>query len=153
MGQHQKNIVRLTKEERVYLSKHTKNGDWSPREVTRGMILLLADVNGPDHFQDKEISEVLGCSKSAVIARRKRFAETKSVESTIFDYSRSGRPTVVDGAVEAHITMLACSHPPEGHAQWSLNLIRDRVVTLEIIDQISAATVGRVLKKKKLCHG
>jgi hypothetical protein len=79
--------------------------------------------------------------------------KTQSIEDTIFDKPRIGRPTIVDGATEAHITMLACTNPPEGYASWTLNLIRDRVVTLNIVDDISSSTVGRVLKKKRLNHG
>ncbi len=115
----------------------------------RAKILLLADVNGPYAMQDDAISKQLGCSKSSVIYRRKRFATTQSIEDTLFDNSRSGRPTIVDGTVEAHITMIACSTPPDGYARWTLNLVRDRVVSLKVIDNISPSTVGRSLKKKR----
>ncbi len=153
MGQHQRNIVHLTDDERALLKQHTKSGQWRPREVLRANILLLADINGPDAMQDEAISRHLGCSINAVIYRRRRFAETQSIEDTLFDNPRSGRPTIVDGATEAHITRIACTTPPEGQARWSLNLIRDRVVTLDVIDDISSSTVGRVLKKKRSSHG
>ena len=148
MGRHQTNAVLLTDEERALLNEQTKHGSWSPREVIRAKILLLADLNGPHCLQDEVIAERLNCSLSSVAYRRKRFMDTKSIEDTIFDKARSGRPTIVDAAVEAHVTMITCSTPPEGYAKWSLNLIRDRVVSLEIIDDISPATVGRTLKKK-----
>jgi putative transposase len=153
MGQHQKYIVHLTDDERSLLEKHTKSGQWRPREVQRARILLLADINGPHAMQDSDISQQVGCSIQAILYRRKRFAQTQSIEDTIFDNPRSGRPTIVDGATEAHITMIACTTPPEGHAKWSLNLIRDRVVTLRVIDGLSPSTVGRVLKKKSSNHG
>lgn len=153
MPRHQKNIVHLTDEERSFLEQNIRSGQWRPREVQRAKILLLADINGPHAMQDFEISQSLGCSECAVTSRRKRFAETQSIEDTIFDRPRTGRPTIVDGAVEAHVTMIACTTPPEGYARWSLNLIRDRVVTLNVIDNISSSTVGRVLKKKSLSHG
>lgn len=153
MGQHQKNIVKLTPEERNLLEQQTKSGQWKPREVIRAKILLLADINGPDALEDADIVDRLGCCKDAVVRRRKRFAQTQSIENTIFDNSRSGRPTIVDGAVEAHVTMIACSTPPEGYARWSLKLIRDRVVCLDVVDDISSSTVGRVLKKKSLNLG
>lgn len=153
MGQHQKNIVHFTDEEREILKQQTKSGQWRAREVMRANILLLADIKGPHALQDSEIGERLGCSKSSVIYRRKRFAQTQSIEDTIFDNHRSGRPTIVDGATDAHLTMIACSTPPEGYSGWSLNLIRDRVVTLNVIDAISSSTVGRVLKKRPLNLG
>jgi len=153
MGQHQKNIVHLTDDERYLLEEQTKSGVWRPREVIRAKILLLADVNGPHALQDSEIAKIVGRSISSVLYRRKRFAETQSIEDTIFDNARSGRPTIVDGTVEAHVTMLACSTPPKGYARWSLNLIRDRVVALDVVDEISSSTVGRMLKKKSSNRG
>jgi transposase len=153
MGQHQKNIIQLTDDERKLLEQQTKSGSWKAREVLRAKILLLADINGPHAFQDSEIAKQLDCSINTVMKRRKRFADTQSIEDTIFDSYRSGRPTIVDGAIEAHITMIACSTAPEGYSRWSLNLIRDRVVSLKVIDDISPATVGRVLKKKSLNRG
>jgi hypothetical protein len=149
MGQHQQNVVRLTEDERALLIQQTESGQWTPREVMRAKILLLADVNGPHALQDKDVSKQLGCSESSVIYRRRRFATTGHVEDTIFDTPRLGRPTIVDGAVDAHITMIACSTPPDGHARWSLNLVRDRVVSLKVIDNISPSTIGRALKKKR----
>ncbi len=149
MARHQQNIVHLTEDERTLLNQQTTCGQWKPREVMRAKILLLADVNGPYAMQDDAISKQLGCSKSSVIYRRKRFATTQSIEDTLFDNSRSGRPTIVDGTVEAHITMIACSTPPDGYARWTLNLVRDRVVSLKVIDNISPSTVGRSLKKKR----
>jgi putative transposase len=153
MGQHQKNVIQLTEDERALLIHHTKSGEWTPREVLRANILLLADINGPDAVEDKEICKRLGCSKCTVVSRRRRFAITQSVEDTVFDKARSGRPTIVDGALEAHITKIACSSPPEGRAKWTLKLIRDRVVNLEIIDEISLPTIERTLKKKPSSRG
>ena len=153
MPRHQKNIVHLTNEERSFLEQYIKSGQWRPREVQRAKILLLADINGPHAMQDHQIVKNLGCSECAVISRRKRFAETQSIEDTLFDKPRIGRPTIVDGATEAHMTKIACTNPPEGYARWSLNLIRDRVVARKVIDSISSSTVGRVLKKKSLNLG
>ena len=153
MGKHQRNVVHLTDDERALLEHHTKSGQWRAREVLRAKILLLADINGPHALQDSDIIKRLGCSPNALIYRRRRFARTQSIEDTIFDNPRSGRPTIVDGAVDAHITKIACTTPPEGYAKWSLNLIRDRVVTLNLIDDISPSTIGRVLKKKSSNRG
>jgi hypothetical protein len=75
MPRHQKNIVHLTVNERSFLQKQIKSGQWRPREVQRARILLLADINGPHSLQDFEISEKLGCSLITVTYRRKRFAK------------------------------------------------------------------------------
>jgi hypothetical protein len=149
MGRHQTNAVFLTDEERALLEEQTKHGSWSPREVIRAKILLLADLNGSQPLEDADIAENLKCSMSSIAYRRKRFTDTKSIEDTIFDKARSGRPTIIDGAVDAHMTTIACSNPPDGRSQWTLRMIKDRLVSLEIIDSISHSTIGRTLKKKR----
>lgn len=153
MGRHQTNPVLLTNEERVLLEEHTKKGSWSPREVMRAKILLLADFNGSQPLEDEDIAKMLHCSISSVKYRRKRFSETRNIEDTIFDKVRSGRPTIIDGVVDAHMTTIACSTPPEGHSQWTLRLIKDRLIALEVIDNVSHSTIGLALKKKKLSLG
>lgn len=61
---------------------------------------------------------------------------------------REVNPTKVDGRVEAHITRLACSTPPEGRSKWSLRLLADRMVKLEIVDSLSHQSVRQALKKR-----
>lgn len=153
MGKHQTHFVSLTAEERNFLERHCKNGTWKPREIIRAQILLLSDYNSDNPLEGHKIAEKLKCSLSNVAYRRKRFADTGSIEETLFDKPRKGRPTIVEGAVDAHMTKIACSHPPKGHAKWSLRLIKDRMVSLEIIETISHTTVGSALKKKKLSLG
>lgn len=142
-----KSNVSLTEKQRAFLSQHAKTGNWSPREAQRARILLLADVNGPDALPDDTIATRLECSVAMVAQRRRQFAKVGNIEDAIFDKPRSGRPTIVNGAVEAHMTTIACTTPPEGRAKWTLRLIQDRLMTLEVIDQISHTTVGRQLKK------
>lgn len=153
MGRHQTNEVLLTESERALLEEQIKHGSWSPREVIRAKILLFADLNGPTPLEDEDIALLLNCSVSSVAYRRKRFADTRSIEDTIFDKSRSGRPTIIDGAIDAHMTTIACSTPPEGHSKWTLRLIKDRLIALEVTDTISHTTVGQALKKKKSSLG
>jgi transposase len=148
-----KHAIHLSSEERAFLEKHIKTGSWKPREVIRARILLLADVDGPDGLTDKEIAKQLNCSLASVFNRRKLFSVSGSIEDCLFDKPRSGRPTIVDGAVDAHMTAIACSTAPEGRAKWTLRLIKDRIVSLEVIDSISHSTVRRSLKKKKLNLG
>ena len=153
MGRHQSHTVNLSEKERTLLEEHCRKGDWTPREVQRAKILLLSDQNGPNPLLDEEIAQQLKCSLTAVRYRRNRFSETKSVENTIFDKPRTGRPSIIDGAVDAHMTTIACTEAPIGHAKWTLRLIRDRLIALEVIDEISHTTVGRTLKKKNLSLG
>ena len=118
MGRHQDHKVHLTEKERSFLEENTKKGDWTPRVVIRAKILLLADQNSSKPLLDHEIVEKLGCSLTAVRYRRTRFAETKSIEDTLFDKFRTGRPTIIDGAIDAHITTIACSEAPNGRCSF-----------------------------------
>lgn len=68
------------------------------------------------------------------------------------DKARSGRPSVLNGLVQARITALACSESPEGYAQWSLRLLADKAVELGLVDYISHTDVGRILKKMNTNH-
>lgn len=153
MGRHQTYVIHLTKEERTVLEELTKRAGLSPRQVTRAKMLLLADINGSNPLEDDDIAKELNCSVNSVKYRRRRFASSNAIEDTIFDKQRSGRPTIIDGAVDAHMTTIACSSPPEGNTRWTLRMIKDRLITLDVIDEISHTTVGRTLKKKKLNLG
>ena len=65
----------------------------------------------------------------------------------LYDKARTGRPTGLSGEERAKVTALACSKPPEGYAKWSLRLLSDRLVELDIVESISHTEVGRILKK------
>ncbi len=144
--------IKLDSDERDFLNMHIKSGDWTPRQVLRAKILLFADVEGPYQYTDEIIVKELNCALATAFNIRKRFCTTGSIEDTLFDKPRTGRPTLVDGAIDAHMTTIACSEPPKGRSKWTLRMIKDRLVTLEIVDQISHMTVARALKKKKLNH-
>ena len=67
--------------------------------------------------------------------------------------ARSGAPVKIDGTIEAQVTLLACSDPPEGRSSWTLRLIADKLVEMEVVDSISAMSIQRILKKVKPSHG
>jgi hypothetical protein len=71
----------------------------------------------------------------------------------LYEKPRPGAKPKIDGEVEAHLVALACSAPPEGYDRWTLRLLADRLVSLEIIDSISHVAVGEVLKKMNLSLG
>jgi putative transposase len=134
--------VRLTEEERKELKSLVTSGRKMAKKITRARILLLADAGKKDH----EIAEALQTSIPTVVRVRKRFAETSLVGS-LEEKPRPGKPPSLVGNVAAHITSLACSDPPEGHARWSLRLLADKAVELELVDKISHEAVRRMLKK------
>lgn len=151
MGQRQKHEVRLTENERELLIKNTKCGDWSPREVKRAQILLKADKNSLDAKEDREIAQELICSRGSITNLRGRFIKERL--GVIHDKSRSGRPKIIDGDVEAHIIAVTCSKAPEGRDRWTLRSIAGKVVTLTDMESCSYESVRNVLKKTNLSLG
>ena len=150
MGKKQLHEVVLQDDERAFLIKNTKSGDWSPREMKRAQILLKSDKNH-DAKQDHEIADELYCCQFTVTKLRERFSKLRL--EVIRDKSRPGRPRIVDGDVEAHIIATACSEPPKGRQRWTLRLIAGKLVTLTDIEPCSYGTVRNVLKKTNLSLG
>ena len=139
--------VTLSAVQRKELKALCRRGAISARKLARARILLLADQNrGKGAMEDHQIHEVLDVSQATIRRVRKKFA-TGGLESALEELSRSGRPLKFDGYQRAQITALACSEPPEGHSQWSLRLLADHLVELDVTDDISHETVGRILKK------
>jgi transposase len=109
---------------------------------------LLSD----EGLEDDEIAETLKVSKSTVCRIRKRYCEG-GLDFALQEKPRSGAPNKIDGRVEAQLTLLACSDPPEGRSRWTVRLLADRLVELEVVDSISHMSVQRLLKKMKLSLG
>ena len=141
-------VVKLREQERTELIQYLRKGRSSARSQTRARILLLSD----DDLEDDEIAVTLKVSKSTVCRIRKRYCEG-GLNYALQEKPRSGAPAKIDGKIEAKITMLACSEPPDGRSKWTLNLLADRLVEMEVVDSISNMTVQRVLKKMKLSLG
>ena len=142
-----KHQVVLSPKQRKRLKALSQRGKVSARKLTRAHILLLADQNRPQGaMNDNQIHQILNVSQSTVIRLRKRFA-TCGLEAAIEELSRCGRPLKFDGYQRAQVTALACSTPPEGHSHWSLRLLADQLVELDLVEAISHETVGVILKK------
>ena len=142
-----KHQVVLSPEQREQLHGLSQRGAISARKLTRARILLLADQNRPQGaMNDKEIHQILNVSQATIIRVRKKFA-TGGLESAVEELSRCGRPLKFDGYQRAQITALACSDPPAGHSHWSLRLLADHLVELDVVEGISHETVGAFLKK------
>jgi hypothetical protein len=150
MGRPQMHEVELTSEEREYLTKQTKSGDWAAQKVKRAQILLKADRTC-GVMQDNEIAEELYCCQYTITKLRKRFATERL--GVIQDKPRSGRPKIIDGDVEAHVIAIACTNPPEGRERWTMQLIADRVVELTDLENCSEFSVRKILKKTNLNLG
>ena len=139
--------VRLTDEERVSLAA-LADGDGAAYKRRHANILLHADEDQekgglPDH----EIASLLRVGRATVERVRKRCV-LEGLEAALERRKQVNRkPRKLDGAAEAQLVALACSDPPEGRARWTLKLLGERLVELEIVDSISEETVRRTLKK------
>jgi len=148
MGRKKLNIVHLNEQEREELRQYLRKGKSSARSLTRVRILLLAD----DGRDDEEIAETLKVSKSTIIRIRTRYCEG-GLDSALHEKARSGAPSKIDGRIEAELTLLACSDPPDGRSKWTVRLLADKLVEIEVVDSISHMSVQRLLKKMKLNLG
>jgi transposase len=144
-----KYLVTLTPEERQWLTALVSAGKRSALTITRARILLKADQadSGPA-WDDARIAEALDCGQRTVERVRQRFVE-RGLEQALArkPQDRPSRERKFDGAAEARLIALACSKPPKGQARWTLKMLADKLVELEIFDFVSDETVRRVLKK------
>lgn len=141
--------VKLTEKQRQELINLTRRGKSSARQLTRARVLLLSDDNRPKGgMTDGEIAEIFSVSLSTIHRIRRQFVNG-GLDEALSEKPRSGRPKVFLGRDAAHITALACSDAPEGHAKWSLRLLADKAVELEYVDNISYQTVSNMLKKTR----
>jgi transposase len=147
--------VTLTAEERQQLQNLIAAGQAAARKLTHARILLKADAaDGGPAWTDQRIAEALEVSVATVERLRQRFVE-HGFEAALGRKAqdRPSRERKLDGRAEARLIAVACSTPPEGRKAWTLRLLADRLVELEVVDTISHETVRRVLKKTKSSRG
>jgi hypothetical protein len=136
----------LTPEQRAELEQVVKSGNAAARVQTRARILLLSDRSQGNFRKDAEIAQVLLCTQGTVLTIRHRFLKD-GMQTALFEKPRPGATPKITGDIEAQITVLACSDPPEGHARWTVRLLRERVIELKLVDSISVPTIWERLKK------
>ena len=143
-----KYIVTLTQEEREKLQATLSRGKGAARKLMHARILLKADASpgGPD-WSDPRIAEGLEVGRATVERVRKAFVEEGVEAALVPRKSRRQYRRKLDGDGEAHLVALACSQAPEGRSRWTLRLLADRMVQLEVVDHLSHETVRQVLKK------
>ncbi len=137
--------VSLSDVERSQLREMTKKGSSSARRVSRAHILLLAH----DGAHDAAIAAALHVGTATVERVRKRFVRD-GLERALSELPRPGAPRKLDGRQEAHLIALACTDPPVGQQHWTLRLLADRLVELEVVESVSYVTVHRLLQKNEL---
>lgn len=143
-----KHVIQLRESERSQLIDITTKGMNKARTIKRANILLMLD----EDQTDEGIATLLRISVRTVGRIRQRFSEA-GLEAALYDQPRSGRPCKLDGKQEALLVALVCSDPPAGRSCWTMQLLADKLVTLQAIDSISDETVRRILKKMNLNPG
>lgn len=139
-----KYVVNLCDEEREYLHQIMSKGKTTGRIVKRCQTLLLADEGHPD----ETIATMLKMGSSTVHRTRQRWVE-EGLEKALRERRRSGKPKKLDGKAEAFLVATACSEPPTGRECWTMQLLANHLVELNMIESISDETVRQTLKKTK----
>ena len=139
-------VVRLTDTEREVLTGLLKKQRVSAQKVRRARILLKADADGPA-WTDAKIAEAFDCRTRSVESLRERLV-TEGFEVALQGKPKSRvRGKVLNGEQEAKIIALRLGQPPKGFANWTLRLLAEQAVALEIVESVSHETLRRTLKK------
>jgi putative transposase len=143
--------IKLAQDEQHALESYVSQGQKNARAINRARILLLSN----EGRKGTDIAKVLGVSCTTVSNVRKKYhqKEHDHILDFLRDAPRSGRPITLGSQVEANVSMIACSDPPEGYARWTLHLIADKLVALDVVETISHESVRSILKKTNLSHG
>ncbi len=147
--------VTLTAEERQQLRDLVHAGKAAAKKLAHARILLKADAApGGPAWLDQRVADAVEVSVATVERVRQRFVE-EGLDAALNrkPRERPARESKLDGRGEARLIALACSAPPEGRKEWTMKLLADRLVELEVVDTISDETVRRALKKTRSSRG
>src|SRR5215218_9467867 len=141
--------VTLTVEEREGLDRMISRGKADARKLVHARVLLQADASegGPD-WTDMRIAEAVRVSVRTIERVRQRFVEEGLEAALLPRPSRRVYARKLDGEQEAKLLALACSEPPEGKQRWTLRLLAERMMELEVVPELSYETVRQTLKKE-----
>ena len=144
--------IELNEDQRAELERLIHAGNAPARKQTRARILLLSDRSQGQKRTDQEVAEAVLCSTSTVRSMRRRFV-AGGLPGALNDKGWPGATPRFTGEVQAKLTLLACSDPPQGAARWSLRLLADQMIELGYVEYISHVTVRELLKKTGLSLG
>lgn len=137
-----KHNINLGTEQKQELLDVVTKGKASARIIRRAHTILMAS----DGHSDEMIAKTLHISIPTVERTRKQFC-LDSLSVTLAERPRSGKPPKITSTAEAYLIATTCSNAPSGSARWTLKMLADQLVSLEIIDSVSTNTIGRTLKK------
>lgn len=140
--------VHLDYESRQQLLSLTSKGKISARKLNRARVLLYAD----EGRSNKDIANLLGLCPSTVSTIKRRFVGA-GIQNAVVEKPRPGQPPKLSGRQEAQLITIACSTPPQGWGRWTLRMLADKLVELQVVEAISHETVREVLKKMNSSRG
>lgn len=152
-----KHIIALSDQERTALEKIVRSNRASIREKTRARILLLTDSNRSHQAganrKDSQVASSLRCTTWTVSQVRRRACERGVLQVISHQEQLKRKRRKLDGRQEAQLVALTCSTPPKGRARWSLVLLRERLIEMEVVEQIGLETIRTTLKKMHSSRG
>jgi len=143
--------VYLSNKERKEVEGITKRGKHSAATIKRANILLNLDESAGCTDKQEIIAQRLHTTTATIYTVSRQFAES-GLQVALYRKKRETPPVqrIATGDIEARIIALACSEPPKGRSRWTLRLLEEKVVELQIVNAISDNTIGRLLKKRRL---
>jgi hypothetical protein len=148
-----KYVIALTDEQRAKLNIVARSYRHSPRERNRAKILLLADTNDTKReeagLNDVRIAEAVGCKPLTVSKVRERAFTRGILESLTHKEQERRKARRLDGAGEAQLVAIACSQTPDGRKRWTMRMLKERLIEMEVVEDIDEATICRTLKKMR----
>ena len=146
--------VKLTKVEREELTALVNKGKGKASRLRRARILLMADeAQEGGGWKDADIAKALGAYVRTVERTRQKCVKIGLEAALNHKRQQQKRKTLFDGASEAKLTQLACSQAPDGHEKWSMQMLADKLIELEVMETVSKETVRTTLKKMNLSLG
>ena len=147
--------IHLSQEQRDTLEQLTRSGAAPARKIMHAQVLLKTDKGefGP-RWSDRQIQEAFEVGESTLKRIRQRFLQ-EGLQAALERKRQPERPhkRKLDGEQEALLVLLACSEAPHGHERWTMSLLRDRMIELQIVQMVSEETVRMTLKKTNSSHG
>lgn len=146
--------VTLSQQEREELTTMVNQGQGQARRLRRARILLMADEaqeNGG--WKDADIAQALGAQVRTVERIRQKCVEEGIEAALNHTRPKKSRRKVLDGAAEARLAQLACTQAPDGRESWTMQLLADKLIELEVVETVSRETVRTTLKKMNLSPG
>ena len=146
--------VTLNQQEREELQGLVNKGQGQARRLRRARILLMADeAQDNGGWKDADIAQALGAQVRTVERVRQKCVQEGIEAALNHTRPKKSRGKVLDGAAEARLAQLACSPAPDGRESWSMQLLADKLIELEVVETVSRETVRTTLKKMNLSLG